>query len=570
MINLKTINAELNNILLNVDQNKLQAAAEKASVTLKAKTQALITTAGEAKNGIKSLAQTDDGDVDNPPAAAETPCEITGDVDGLQDALVKNTDTTNATSVQAITGAKYDKEADIQKVMASNPGMTYSEAKAQVERNLALNSNLSLGIQPGKLNKMITAGSPEAFAAALSKSTGKAMKEITAALDKAVDDPKLKTALNDMETAMKEGIGGASKLTEAAGGLLDKLKQATPQVTDDLFGNIALKLDKSITGVLGGVIDTLKKAGVENLPELNNVIRDISDENHDKVIRTIGELDKNNVIPKETLDATVRNVTLNPAKVVVADKPPAIGEKTIPCFIIGSNENQWKGASTPVTPPKATTRGTAPKGGTSTAGPVSSSPTIFTFVNSKEELIAEMEHCKRPITEVVVHWAGTYLNQDLGAEDIHQWHKQKGWSGIGYHYIMRRDGRLQRGRPIGKGGAHALDNGHNKYSIGISFIAGYNCPTGTKNAHKFISADSITPEQMKTFEMFMSAFYKVWPGGQAFGHVDVDNKGKIDPGFDVQEYVLSKFNKRNINKSGKIAPLSPTILAQARSSTNRA
>jgi N-acetylmuramoyl-L-alanine amidase len=528
-INLRTINAELNNILQNVDQEKFQAAAQKAAGVLKAKTQAAITAVGEAKNGIKSLAQTDDGDIDNPPSAAETPCEITGDVEGLKDVLIKKPTTANESSVSAITG--------------------------------------SGSVQPGKLNKMITAGSPEAFAAAIQKTTGKSLKEIQAVVEKTVDDPAIKSALADLEASITQGVGGASKLTEATANLQDKLKFSTPQVTDDLFGNIALKLDKSISNTIGSVIDALQKVGVEGLPKVNEVLRDISDEKHDDVIRTLGELDTKDVIPKDTLDTTIRSVSLKPSNVIVADKPPAVGEKTIPCFIIGSNENQWKGANTPTTPPppSSTTRGLGTK--KATPAPTSS---VFSFVNSKEELIAEMEHCKRPITEVVVHWAGTYLNQDLGAEDIHQWHKQKGWSGIGYHYIMRRDGRLQRGRPIGKTGAHAGDNGHNKYSIGISFIAGYNCPTGTKNSNKFISADSITPEQMKTFEMFMSSFYHVWPGGQAYGHVDTDNKGKIDPGFDVQEYVLSKFNKRNINKSGKISPLSPVLLAQARSDTKLA
>ena len=50
--------------------------------------------------------------------------------------------------------------------------------------------------------------------------------------------------------------------------------------------------------------------------------------------------------------------------------------------------------------------------------------------------------------------------------------------------------------------------------------------------------------------MFVESFYIIWPGGQAWGHSDTD-PGKIDPGFDVQQYVYNKFNKENIYTDGK-------------------
>ena len=51
--------------------------------------------------------------------------------------------------------------------------------------------------------------------------------------------------------------------------------------------------------------------------------------------------------------------------------------------------------------------------------------------------------------------------------------------------------------------------------------------------------------------MFVESFYTVWPGGQAWGHNDTSDQGKIDPGFDVQQYVYNKFNKENIHINGK-------------------
>jgi len=57
------------------------------------------------------------------------------------------------------------------------------------------------------------------------------------------------------------------------------------------------------------------------------------------------------------------------------------------------------------------------------------------------------------------------------AQDIHQWHLNNGWSGAGYHFLVRKDGTVYRLRPEGKIGAHA--SGSNSDSIGICFEGSY-------------------------------------------------------------------------------------------------
>ena len=66
---------------------------------------------------------------------------------------------------------------------------------------------------------------------------------------------------------------------------------------------------------------------------------------------------------------------------------------------------------------------------------------------------------------------------------------------------------------------------------------------------------------MKALKMFFNAFYKVWPGGQAWGHNDTDPQNEPDPGFPVPEFVRSKFGKENVSASGTDAPLSPEQIA---------
>lgn len=173
-------------------------------------------------------------------------------------------------------------------------------------------------------------------------------------------------------------------------------------------------------------------------------------------------------------------------------------------------------------------------------------PNGYGFLNSKEEIVKYLQAATREITTVIWHWTANYNDQyHIGSEEIAVIHNAKNLGGIGYHFVVKRDGSLQLGRNINKIGAHVA--GFNTGSIGIAFVAGFNCASGTKNPNKYISAKSITDAQMKTYRTFMDAFYTVFPGGQAWGHADFpNNKGKVDPGFDVQASCKTMFGKVNI------------------------
>lgn len=66
------------------------------------------------------------------------------------------------------------------------------------------------------------------------------------------------------------------------------------------------------------------------------------------------------------------------------------------------------------------------------------------------------------ITEIIYHHAAA-INCTI--EDIHRWHKERGYAGVGYHYFIDKKGDIYVGRPIEMVGAHT--QGHNKNSIGI-------------------------------------------------------------------------------------------------------
>lgn len=88
---------------------------------------------------------------------------------------------------------------------------------------------------------------------------------------------------------------------------------------------------------------------------------------------------------------------------------------------------------------------------------------------------------------IILHHADAEI---CGAQIIHQWHKQKGWAGCGYHFVVRKDGTIERGRPEHTQGAHA--SSANSDSIGICFEGDYdveqNMPEPQKVAGKELVA----------------------------------------------------------------------------------
>jgi N-acetyl-anhydromuramyl-L-alanine amidase AmpD len=70
---------------------------------------------------------------------------------------------------------------------------------------------------------------------------------------------------------------------------------------------------------------------------------------------------------------------------------------------------------------------------------------------------------------IVLHHSAS---ADVAAAEIHGWHRARGWAGIGYHFVIRKDGSIERGRPQEMIGAHA-GAGINGHSIGICLCGNF-------------------------------------------------------------------------------------------------
>lgn len=76
----------------------------------------------------------------------------------------------------------------------------------------------------------------------------------------------------------------------------------------------------------------------------------------------------------------------------------------------------------------------------------------------------------RKIKEIIVHCADTREGKAFTVADIDRWHRERGWNGCGYHYVITIDGKVEPGRPVEQVGAHCKNR--NKNSIGICYIGG--------------------------------------------------------------------------------------------------
>lgn len=125
----------------------------------------------------------------------------------------------------------------------------------------------------------------------------------------------------------------------------------------------------------------------------------------------------------------------------------------------------------------------------------------------------------RKIDLAVIHCADTPNGKEFHASDIDQWHKERGWTKIGYHYVICVDGTIETGREPNEVGAHA--EGYNANSMGICLIG----------------KDMFTPAQWDNLKAMILNLQAMYPGIKVVGHYQVAHNGKTCPNFDVQKWL---------------------------------
>ena len=139
-----------------------------------------------------------------------------------------------------------------------------------------------------------------------------------------------------------------------------------------------------------------------------------------------------------------------------------------------------------------------------------------------------MKKSKRRIDEIVVHCTASKPNVDLNVDDVRKMHKKQGWSDIGYHYLIRLDGRIENGRDVDIIGAHV--EGHNAHTIGVCYVGGLD-----KNGNPY---DTRTENQKASLLSLLIDLKKLYPKAVIKGHRDYPKVNKACPCFNaIQEYI---------------------------------
>jgi len=145
---------------------------------------------------------------------------------------------------------------------------------------------------------------------------------------------------------------------------------------------------------------------------------------------------------------------------------------------------------------------------------------------------------RRRTDYIVIHCSATKSNSDIGADEIDTWHKARGWSGIGYHAVIRRSGQIEFGRPFDETGAHV--KGYNTRSVGVCMVGGVDASGSPE--------DNFTRKQYASLNVIVDVLRAAYPGASVVGHRDLspdaDGDGVIEehewlkacPCFSVSEY----------------------------------
>lgn len=137
---------------------------------------------------------------------------------------------------------------------------------------------------------------------------------------------------------------------------------------------------------------------------------------------------------------------------------------------------------------------------------------------------------KRTISEIIVHCTASPEGKEMTVEDIRNYHKAKGWSDIGYHYVVYLDGTIHTGRDIDIAGAHC--QGHNQHSIGVCYVGGLANIKGVPYS-KLPAKDTRTDAQKKSLVKLLKELKQLYPKAKIYGHRDFASKDC--PSFDAEK-----------------------------------
>lgn len=132
---------------------------------------------------------------------------------------------------------------------------------------------------------------------------------------------------------------------------------------------------------------------------------------------------------------------------------------------------------------------------------------------------------------LVVHCSDTPNEREVTTEEIHRWHLENGWDGIGYHAVIRRSGLVERGRPEYWTGSHV--GGKNSISLGVCLIG----------------KDEFTDEQFNSLHNLLDEWGVKYPEAEVVSHYELDSR-KTCPNYDAASVYMDYSELKKEIKKG--------------------
>jgi len=133
----------------------------------------------------------------------------------------------------------------------------------------------------------------------------------------------------------------------------------------------------------------------------------------------------------------------------------------------------------------------------------------------------------RRIDKIIIHCSYSTPTMDIGVDEIRRWHvEENGWTDVGYHYVVRRNGVVETGRPLERPGAHVKN--FNANSIGICWVGGL--------SEDGKAEDNRTADQSIALFNLVQNLQEEFSGAAVLGHRDIKGSNKACPCFDVRSW----------------------------------
>lgn len=414
------------------------------------------------------------------------------------------------------------------KMTASVPGVTVTELSSLTSEISTLTGKVA---SSGFLKSVTTSISPEAIQQTL--------KEATSANQSQINDLLKKTST--IPSVVEKAAVLSESPTGISGNVINQIKSQKSQLKQ-LMGNPAelLKtpagLENSPFNQLANFIGNL--SGFKPITNIGKEIKNVFDTDAETYLGGgLNVIDKfdTSINPRKLVDEfgktdlsnQVSTSPLVPSNVKITSVPEVIGE-------VGT----FNGRNTP-------------------------DSYEFTFIETVEELALELRNSERPFSRVTIVPSFDWSDTDFSTRDWHNVQsKAKNASntdGVFFHYLIRKDGRIQRGRPIDLDPVFNNSKYNQTNAFYVMVASGYSVPHGTEGA----KADfKLTPTVSTQLKIFFDTLFRLFPGLPVSA-----NDQMIELGIEFDSMIRSVFGKVNPNYITPLKgepPLTRTDIVKAR------